>query len=898
MRVNRRDFLIQSSVAAGSLLTGCNMDRAIRSTAPAKGVSIICLKDDVVSAPPSRWAVERLRQTLSNRGILTRLGSEFSEAVPGDIKLVVTGPVYTDLSDRPHCGPQELRIGGGTIDDGAILYASGGDPRGVVYALTELSDAAAYGQDPLSALRPQRDVHERPANAVRSCMRMFCSDVEDKPWFNDRAFWEAYLTMLVTNRFNRFHLAFGLGYDFVYHSVRDSYTHFMYPFFLRVPGYDVRASNLDAAERDRNLEMLRFISDQAALRGLQFQLGVWNLSYNWPMGEGVNHMIEGLTPDTHAAYCRDALAILLRECPGITGLTFRIHGEGGIAEGSYDFWKTIFDAPVKCGRRIEIDMHSKGIDQGMIDTAVATGLPVTVSPKYWAEHLGLPYHQAAIRPTEMPTGRRATGVMALSTGERNFTRYGYADLLREDRKFGVIHRIWPGTQRLLLWGDPEFAAGYGRAMSFCGSIGCELMEPLSFKGRKGSGNPGGRDAYLDQPLNPRYDFEKYLYTYRLWGRMLYNPDTDPEVWQRQLRHEYGDSAAKIEIALSSASRILPLFTTAHTPSAANNNYWPEMYVNMSIVEPTTGSHYRDTPQPRYFGTVSPLDSQLFSRVDDFAADLARGFVVGKYSPAEVAAWLDDLSAQTEKSLAEARNQSASRTDAAFRRFEIDVTVQIELGRFFAHKLRAAILWALVRHIDDGDLLPQAIREYEAARQSYANVVEATRPVYVSDVSFGIDWFQRGHWSDRLEAIDQDIAKMKKAMNTKGVAAKGRGIDYTKFIMSAADRRQRLPASIEHTPPRSFQPGQELSLYAIVHSQEVRRAQLYFRHTNQAEPWRVEEMRGEAGVYRAAIPGDYTQSPYPLQYYFELAAESPPVARIYPGFVSSLSNQPYYVVRPS
>jgi hypothetical protein len=69
--------------------------------------------------------------------------------------------------------------------------------------------------------------------------------------------------------------------------------------------------------------------------------------------------------------------------------------------------------------------------------------------------------------------------------------------MTEDRRYGILHRIWPGTQRLLLWGDPEMAAAYGRVSSFCGSNGVEIFEPLFFKGRKGSGLPGGRDAYAD-----------------------------------------------------------------------------------------------------------------------------------------------------------------------------------------------------------------------------------------------------------------------------------------------------------------------------------------------------------------------------------------------------------------
>ena len=48
---------------------------------------------------------------------------------------------------------------------------------------------------------------EQPANRVRSIARLFTSDVEDKPWYNDREMWPQYLTMLAAQRFNRFHLA-------------------------------------------------------------------------------------------------------------------------------------------------------------------------------------------------------------------------------------------------------------------------------------------------------------------------------------------------------------------------------------------------------------------------------------------------------------------------------------------------------------------------------------------------------------------------------------------------------------------------------------------------------------------------------------------------------------------
>src|SRR5262249_59907006 len=145
-----------------------------------------------------------------------------------------------------------------------------------------------------------------------------------------------------------------------------------------------------------------------------------------------------------------------------------------------------------CGRKVEIDLHPKGLDQTMLDNALATKQPVIVSPKFWAEHLGMPYHQADIRATEIPpVGKQPTGLMKLSTGSRSFLRYGYGDLLREDRTWKVVHRVWPGSQRLLLWGDPKSAAAFSRPFQIFGRHRAGGCGPLTLKSRRRPG-PAGR----------------------------------------------------------------------------------------------------------------------------------------------------------------------------------------------------------------------------------------------------------------------------------------------------------------------------------------------------------------------------------------------------------------------
>ncbi len=167
------------------------------------------------------------------------------------------------------------------------------------------------------------------------------------------------------------------------------------------------------------------------------------------------------------------------------------------------------------------------------------------------------------------------------------------------------------------------------------------MEPLTFKGREGSGHAGGRCAYADASLNPKADWEKFELYYRVWGRRLYDPDANPEAWRRWLRKGFGSGATALETAVANASRILPLLTSAHLPSASNHSYWPEMYTNMPIVRGSEPSPYSDTPEPRCFGTVSPLDPQLFATIDEHATDEMGGAANPKYSPIEVAQWMED-----------------------------------------------------------------------------------------------------------------------------------------------------------------------------------------------------------------------------------------------------------------
>ena len=272
----------------------------------------------------------------------------------------------------------------------------------------------------------------------------------------------------------------------------------------------------------------------------------------------------------------------------------------------------------------------------------------------------------------------------------------------------MLHRIWPGTQRLLLWGDPLTAAAYSRAFSFCGSDGVEIMEPLSFKGRRGSGIAGDRCAYADASLKPRWDWEKYEYGYRVWGRLLYNPDADPDGWRRYLNKHFGAGAPHVESALANASRILPIITTAHAPSAGNNTYWPEMYMNQSMVDAEHPGPYTRHSVAAECSATSARSIRSYFRASTISpTSCLKGERDGKYSPIEVAQWIEDYAARRRESIWPSRSRRTGKDRPEYRRMAIDVSHSGRPRPVLRREIPSGVLYRIYEKTGDRTALEEA-----------------------------------------------------------------------------------------------------------------------------------------------------------------------------------------------
>ena len=180
----------------------------------SRGVSIVLDPADRISnSQPSLWAAKELESSLISKGIAVSRCETLAQAGENDFCIIASGSSsIMDKAILKDCKlaipevPEALGLIPCKLSGKPVLLAAGYDQRGLVYALLELSDRVNNSSQPLISIDLKKPVTERPANVIRSLNRLFVSDIEDKPWFNDKEMWPHYLSMLATNRFNRFRL--------------------------------------------------------------------------------------------------------------------------------------------------------------------------------------------------------------------------------------------------------------------------------------------------------------------------------------------------------------------------------------------------------------------------------------------------------------------------------------------------------------------------------------------------------------------------------------------------------------------------------------------------------------------------------------------------------------------
>ena len=427
---------------------------------------------------------------------------------------------------------------------------------------------------------------------------------------------------------------------------------------------------------------------------------------------------------------------------------------------------------------------------------------------------------------------------------------------------------------MLLWGDPAFAGGYGKSSMFAGSDGVEWCEPQSFKGRMGTGIPGQRFTYQKHGLPTRQDWMKYAYQYRVWGRLLYNPDAPRDSWMRWLETECGDAAEPCEQGLALASRVLPLVTLTHGPSASNNHYWPEIYTNLGLIEGSGRRAYAfDMEGTVRFGNAPTFDSALFATAREYAELLLAGKPCHRYTPLDVADWLQSLAQGCETALTHARS-AADFGRPEVQRITADVQILAGIARYFAERFRAACWAELFVATKVSALIEPAIDHAKRAVLAWEGAAAVSRDLYADDITYGPQSWLRGSWHSRLPEMQAEILDLE-SLRGGGKTESVQPDAATNAAVAAlrarqADRRGRRRAARDRLPLHG---GQAAAPSTCMRTPTPSRPCTTGTSTRPSAGSRC-RCSGTATAIAAEIPADYTKSDFHLQLLHDLRPRRP------------------------
>lgn len=669
---------------------------------------------------PSTYGLAEFESALRARGVTVRRHRSLRDAPA--LAIVVGTPRGSSLvrglvaADRSlPDSPEALAVRHLTQDGRSLLVVAGHDDRGLMYALLDLAQQLGALRRDADWWTSLQDRTERPVVPVRRLVLLLHNRDDEREWYYSKEFWYAYLGMLAANRWNGLNLVF---------SHQTPYLAPMYPFHVRVPEHpEVAARGITDAERDRNLEMLRFISQLATDRGLEFTLGIWQ-QIAW---EGRNQstkqasMVTGFSRQNMHDYTPRALATLLRACPSISGVELRVNHESGLDydEQTAFFRDVVFRTIREAGRPIRLELRNVGLLRETVEAGLESGLRVRVSHKYWGEHMVFPYHPTQIMWT-----------------------YSYGDWLRYPQRYENLYEVWTlGSHRLLLWGDPDFVRRFAPTTTFQDAAGFEIDAPLS---QKGYLNAPGAWRLFEDPSREyyRWEFERYWSFYRLFGRLTYNPSADDEIWLRELRRRFGDEAAPaVASAYRSASQVVSL-VAAVAASNYNMGIWPEkdmgglidFYLNLKPYD-----------RVRIRGFLESIDDHLAGR--DSAA----------LTPGAMATRLDAVADDTERALERAGALVRGDHNELWATTK-DFRILAGMARYHARKIRAALGLGFYYRLGDLGALRGAIAQAEDGLAIWKRLAQEADEIYVDRLVFGPS--SVGHWKDNIPFVEHDVATLR------------------------------------------------------------------------------------------------------------------------------------------
>ncbi len=695
---------------------------------------------------PVFYGVNQLHNTLIREGIQLTIHS-VPDQNSEDI-LVLSGPESLNevkkLYDKIQ--PGEIMPEGFQIlrpeNQKKIIIASG-DEIGAMYGLLELTEYAGTHSDLFGIESGMNNPHfqyriikfnlpwspyrDSPATSIHM---QTCRDLN---------FWEKFLDMMAENRFN----------------VLSLWNLHPFPYMIRAKNYP-QATPFNDEELAEWQEFWKILFRMAKQRGIQTFIVNWNIVVSPEFAKAYGADEYNDRSDLVKKYTRESVTQVIDEYEDLAGIGVTLadwmnNFNGSMSAKEREDWiaETFVEGMKQAGRKVKF-LHRSVLSGSPIEMRRVIDVadleePALVEVKFNWSH-------GHSTPTLAITHDYESGVVDDRFWNPKPENYNIEWMIRNEDFF------------ILRWGQPDFIRKH---------IAINTHDYVN-------GYFIGSEGYIpaldySQKISPektwQYGFEKQWLFYKLWGRLLYDPETPDQVFEEAFNRRYGIRTGHLLLNAYSLASRMPLQLASFYRSTWDYTLYSEGFLAPRPSSSETffdeTSDFISLDELIFHETLEPKMISIMDYVNKITAE--KSIPQEMITPIELADQLeqDGLNAIE---LLNILNLHESDLKGALISEREDLFTWSYLSLYFADKIRAGVSLQLFRTKGNSQDKARSIDFLVKALDHWENVVEHTMDRYmpVPHVSIPEDapeskWFS---WKNYLPQVKRDIQIAREAVFEK------------------------------------------------------------------------------------------------------------------------------------
>jgi hypothetical protein len=686
---------------------------------------------------PVAYAVDVFREVLTRTGQTSRTFPLHSAPKSAAIWIVTKDAIPGVLSH--HIGTQDfepIQAEGYAfrwIDGRQSLAVLSSDAIGARYGLLEIAEVMERDESfhtlPDKVVNPLFEYRIVKFNVPWSPYRVNRATEMHTHVVRDLDFWRRFLDMMVENRLN----------------VLSLWNNHPFPFMIRAANFP-EATPFNDQEMEEWQKFWRALFRMAKQRGIQTFVVNWNIVVSPEFVKAYGGREYNDLSEQVKQYTRESVTQVINEYEDLTGLGVTLadwmgtFNESMTPQQREDWIEETFIAGIKAANR-EVKFIHRSVLAGdpvamrnLIDRANFAE-PVLVEIKFnWSHGHSTPtlaithdYHSGKLDErfwTPTPQNYRIQWMMR--NEDFFMLRWGQPDFIRKHIQVN----------------NHEYVNGY-----FIGSEG--FIPALDY-------------SQKESPIKTwQYAFEKQWLFYKVWGRLLYDPETPDAVFAGAFETRYGRGVGEPMLLAYRLASNMPLRLASFHRSTWDYTLYSEGFISAAPSSPTaqfdSASPFISIDQFIYHET---LDPQLLSIPDYVSAVLAGKPVAGDMiTPLALADSSEHDSRKALDLVASLRPRVHAYSGALISELD-DIATWSYLGLYLADKLRAGVALEKYRKTGDTAQKQQAIAFLEKGLQHWDQVIHYTKDRYmptphVSTQRWG-EVFQEFSWEQLRPQVARDI----------------------------------------------------------------------------------------------------------------------------------------------